>query len=151
MALGFNGVPDSLDFAVGIDEKRGAHDAEKRFAEKLFHAARAVGFDGCEVGVAEKREIQFVLLLESRLSLHGIGAGTKNDHTELIELRFGVTKLGRFDGSTGGVRFRIEIEQDALALEVGERDFGSLVRLEMEVGSFVACFQHRITSQDPPK
>jgi len=45
VALRFDVVPDVLELAVGADKKSASHDAEKRAAEKLLHAARAVGFD----------------------------------------------------------------------------------------------------------
>ena len=57
MTLGADFVPVFLDIAVGPDEERASDDAEERFAEELFHAANAVGFDGVEIGIAEKVEI----------------------------------------------------------------------------------------------
>jgi hypothetical protein len=37
-------------------------------------------------------------------------------------LRFGVTKLGRFDSSAWGVGFGKEEEEDAAAFEISERE-----------------------------
>jgi len=53
-----------------------------------------------------------------------------------------VTKLGRFDDSTGGVGFREEEEEDALTGEGFESDFFAVVGLETEAGGFVADFEH---------
>jgi len=61
------------------------------------------------------------------------------------EFFFCVTKLGRFDRSTGGVGFGEEKEQDALGVEIFQGEFFALVRLETEIGGFGAWFQHLIT------
>jgi hypothetical protein len=45
----------------------------------------------------------------------------------LVEFGLCVTKLGRFDGSTGGVGFGIKEEQDALAEVVVKSEFGTVV------------------------
>jgi hypothetical protein len=94
------------------------------------------------IGIAEQREIELVLGFERRLGLDGIGAHAKDGDLALIELLFCVTKLGRFDGSTGGVGFGKKEEQDALALEVFERDVFVFVGFEPEGGSFVAGLEH---------
>ncbi len=142
MAFGFYGVPDVLDFAVGADEEAAAHDSQERFAEEFFHAARAVGFNHVEIWIAEQREIEFLFFLEGGLGFHGIAAGSEDDHVELVELLLCVTKLGRFDGSTGGVGFGKKEEQDALAAKIGEGDVLAVVGLHFEIGSFIAGFQH---------
>jgi len=53
-----------------------------------------------------------------------------------------VTKLGRFDGSTGSAGFREEKEEDALAGEVFERDLLASVGFEAERGGFGTNFEH---------
>jgi hypothetical protein len=95
-------------------------------------------------GIAEQREIQFVLVAEVLQGLHRIGAGSENGDTELVELLFCVTKLGRFDRSTGGVRFGEKEEQDAAALEILQRELLAAVGGEGEFGSFVADFEHEL-------
>jgi hypothetical protein len=59
-----------------------------------------------------------------------------------VELLLCVTKLGRFDGSTGSVGFGIEEEEDTLAFEITQGDEGVIIRFETEVGSFGADFEH---------
>lgn len=108
MAFGADFVPDFLQFAVGANEVRAADDAKERFAEEFLHAARAVGFDGFEVRITEKIEVELVLGFEAGLRFDGVAAHAEDDHAELVELLFCVAKLGRFDRSTGGVGFRIE-------------------------------------------
>lgn len=132
MALGDDLVPDFIYSAIRADEKCAADDAEERFAKEFFHAAHAVGFDGLKIGIAEKIEVEFVFGLEGSLSLDGVAARTEDDDTELIELLFCVTKLGRFDGSTGSIGLRKEKKHDALAAKIGERDVGAGVVLKAE-------------------
>ena len=140
MAFGFYLVPDFFDFALGADEKGAADDAEERAAEEFLHAARAVGFDGFQVGIGEEIEVEFEFGFEIGLGFHGIAAHAEDDGVELVEVLFCVAKLGRFDRSTGSVGFGVEKEDYALAAEVGEGDFGAGVVLEAEGGSFIAWF-----------
>ena len=63
-----------------------------------------------------------MLDLEGGLGIDGVGAHPEDGDAVLVEIFFCVAKLGRFDGSTGGVGFGVEEEQDALADEVFERD-----------------------------
>jgi hypothetical protein len=57
-------------------------------------------------------------------------------------LLFCVTKLGRFDRSTGSVGFGKEKEDDTFAAKVGERDVLAVVPFYFEIRSFIAWFQH---------
>jgi len=118
VAFGFDGVPDFLDFAVDADQKTAADDSLEQAAHEFFAAPRAVGFDHLVRGIAEQRESKFVLVAKVLQSLHRIGAGSEDGDTELVELPFCVAKLGRFDCSTGSIRFGEKEEQDAAALEV---------------------------------
>jgi hypothetical protein len=83
-----------------------------------------------------------LLGLEPGLGFDGIGAHAEDGDAELVEIFFCVTKLGRFDRSTGGVCFGVEEEEDALASEVFERDVFAFVGFEAEGGSFGAKFEH---------
>jgi hypothetical protein len=142
MAFRFDVVPDVLDFAVGADQERAAHDSQERFAQERLHAPRAEGFDHFKIGIAQQRKIELVLFLEPGQGFYGIATGAQNRHIQLVELLLCVTKLGRFDRSTRGVRLRKEKEEYALAAKVGKRDVLVVVGLYTEVGSLVAWFEH---------
>jgi len=118
VAFGFDGVPDLLDFAVGTDQKTAADNPLEQAAHEFLPAPGAIEFDHFVCGIAEQRKIELPLVAEFLESLHGIGAGSENGHTQLIELRFCVAKLGRFDRSTRSVRFRKKEEQDATSPEI---------------------------------
>jgi hypothetical protein len=94
------------------------------------------------VGVAQQRKIQLLLGFEQRKRLFIVRAGAKNESTGLLELRFCVTKLGRFGGSTGGIGSRKEKEHDALALEILKRDLFAFIGFQPEIRGFLAWLQH---------
>ncbi len=127
MAFGSDERPDFLDFAGFADEEGAADDAHMGAAHEMLFLPDAELLDGFMGGVAEKREIEILLGLEGGLGFDGIGAHAEDGDAEIVEFLFCVTKLGRFDGSTGGVGFGVEEEEDALAGEVLERDVFAFV------------------------
>jgi hypothetical protein len=52
------------------------------------------------------------------LRFDGIGAQAEDGHTLLVEVFLCVTKLGRFNGSTGSVGFGIEEKENAATFEI---------------------------------
>jgi len=88
VAFGFDGVPDFLDFAVGVDQKTAADDSLEQAAHEFLAAPGAVGFDHFVRGIAEQREIEFVLVAEVLQCLHGVGTGSKDGGTQLVEFLF---------------------------------------------------------------
>jgi hypothetical protein len=118
VAFGFDWIPGGFDFAVGADQKTATDNSLEQAAHELLSAPRAVGFDHLVHGIAEQREIELPFVAEFLQGLHRIGAGSEYGDTQLIELRFCVTKLGRFDRSTRSIRFRKKEQQDAAALEI---------------------------------
>ena len=142
MAFGFDGGPDGFDFAGFADEKRAADDTHEFASHELLLLPGAVGFDGFVIGIAEQREIEFVFGFEDGLGFNVVGAGAKDGYFEFVKLLFCVAKLGRLDDSTGSVGFGEEKKQDALALEVLERDGFVFVGLQTERRGFVAGLEH---------
>jgi len=142
VAFGSNEGPDLFDFAGFADEERTADDAHEGAAHELFFLPSAEFSDGFVRGIGEQRKIELVLGLERGLRFDGIGAHAEDGHTMLIELLLCVTKLGRFNGSTGGVGFGVEKEEDALAFEISQGDRCVVVGFEAEAGGFGAWFEH---------
>jgi hypothetical protein len=142
VAFGFDEGPDGCDGSGLADEEGTADDAHQFAAHELLLLPGAEGFDGFVIGVAEQGESEILLGLEGGLGFDGIGAHAEDGYTEFVEFSLCVTKLGRFDGSTGSVGFGVEEEEDRLALEVLQRDFFAFVGWETEGGGFVADFQH---------
>ena len=118
MAFGFDEGPEGFELAGFADEEGAADDAHEAAAHELFFLPGAEFLDSFVGGIAEERKIEFLLFLEGGLGFDGIGAHSEDGDTEFVEFFFCVTKLGRFDGSTGSVGFGVEEEEDALAGEV---------------------------------
>jgi hypothetical protein len=118
VAFGFYDFPDFFDFAVGAYEEGAADDAHEGAAHEMFFPPGAELLDGFVVGIAEQGEIEFFLFFEGGLGGDRVRAHPQDSYAVFLEILFCVTKLGRFDCSTGGVGFGIEKEQDAVACEV---------------------------------
>jgi len=142
VAFGFDEGPDVFDFAGFADKEGAADDAHEGAAHELFFLPGAEFGDEFVGGVAEQGKIEVLLGLEGGLGFDGIGTEAEDGDVELVEIFFCVTKLGRFDGSTGGVGFGVEEEEDALAGEVGEGEDGAVVGFQREVGGFGADLEH---------
>ena len=142
MAFGSDDGPDILDLAGFADDERTANDAHEGAAHELLLLPGAESLDSLVSGVAEQREIEPVLFLERGKGADRVGAHAENGDIESVELLLCVTKLGRFDRSTGSAGFGEEKEDDALAGEVLESDLLPLVGFEAKGGSFSAYFEH---------
>ena len=151
MAFGSNGRPEGFDFAGFANEEGAANDAHEFATHELLLLPRAKFFDDFVMRIAEQEKIQPLLGFKRGLGADGISAHAENGYAEFIELLFCVTKLGRFDGSTGSVGFGIEKEQDAAALEIFQGDFCAFVGEEAEGGGFGAYFEHLIALSNQPE
>jgi hypothetical protein len=118
VAFGFDKGPCGFDLAGFADEEGAANDAHKGAAHELFFLPCAEFLNGFVGGIAEQRKIELVFFLEGSEGIDGIRAHAEDGDAEFVEFFLCVTKLGRFDGSTGGVGFGEEEEQDALASKV---------------------------------
>jgi hypothetical protein len=140
VAFGFDEGPDFFDFAGFADEEGAADDAHEGAAHELFLLPGAEFCDGLVSRIGEQWKIDLVLGLEGGLGFDGIRAHAEDGHAEFVEFFFCVAKLGRFDGSTGGVGFGVEKEEDAVALEISQGDKRVVVGFEAEAGGFDAGF-----------
>ena len=114
-------LPHVAYFRVRPNPVGHAHDSEKRFPQKTFHAPRAVDFDRVEVRIRKQRKIQIVFGLEFRLLLHGVRAASQDHRIQLFEFFLGVAKLGRFIRSTRRERLGKKEEDHIFAAEIRER------------------------------
>lgn len=140
VALGPDDGPEFFDFTGFADEERAANDTHEGTPHELFLLPDAELLDGLAGRIAEQREIEPVLFLERSKGSDGIGAHAENGDIEFVELPLCVTKLGRFDRSTGSAGFGEEKEEDAPAGEVLERDLLPFVGFEAKGGRFSAYF-----------
>jgi hypothetical protein len=133
-------LPDFFDFSVRANQAGTADNPQKILSQKTFHAARAVGFDHFEIRVAEEREVELVFGFEFGQDVLGIRAAAQDDGIELVELRLGVAKLGRFVRSTGCESLGVEKQHHVPPMKLGEGNFRAVVRGQAEGRRFVTCF-----------
>ena len=143
MAFGLNVGENFLDLAVAADQECGARNAHHFFSVHVLFFQNTVGNRGLLIDVAQQRERQAVLGLETRLSSRRVGRNTEYYAVLFVELLDGVTKLVRFYGSTGRIRAGEEVEHDLLTLEFRELEGLVSVGPELDLGSFVAFFEHQ--------
>ena len=129
MAFGSDDGPEGFDSAGFADQEGTADDAHEGAAHELFFLPGAEFVNGFVGGIAEQREIELVFFLEGSKSFDRVGAHAEDGHAEFVEFLFCVTKLGRFDGSTGSVGFGKEEKEDAPAGEVFESELFTFVGL----------------------
>ena len=149
MASAGRGVPDVFDLAVRADQERTADDSFENAAHEFLGPPRTIGFDHFVIRIAEQREIQFLFGAEFCLGRFAVGAGTENHYIKFVEVLSGVTKLGRFGGSTGRVGLGIEKHDNALSGEVLQRDVFPFVGFQLKRGSLVSNFKHCVLHQYP--
>ena len=142
MALRRDLIPNLANLSVRSYPVGHAHDSKERFPEECLHPSRAIILDDTKIRIRKQRKIQFVLDLEFCLRVHGIAAASDNRSVRCIELLDGVTKLGRFAGSTGSIRLGVEEQHYILPLVVRKRNGFSVVCGCAKPRRFVALFQH---------
>jgi hypothetical protein len=94
------------------------------------------------IRIAQESKVQLLLGFEAGEGLFRIGACAQDNNTGFVEFFLCVAKLGRLTRSAGSIGSREEIENDALAFEVGKRNLFTLVGFQREVWSFVSNFEH---------
>jgi hypothetical protein len=142
VAFHFYLIPQLFDLAVGADQEGAAHDSGEGAAHEFLGAPDAIGFQHLAAGIADEREIQFLLGTKCRQRFLGIAAGADDRYAQFVEVLLCVTKLGRFGRSTGSIGFGKEKQDNTPALVGFQREFAAFVRLQREIRSFVADFQH---------
>ena len=122
VAVRLNVLEDVGDFALRADQERSPGDAHHLLAIHvlLFDHTELVS-DGL-VLVGEKRVRQFVLVLEFLLSGRCVGRDAEYGNAGPGELSICVAEPARFYGSTGGIGFRIEEEDDRFAAKLLQLD-----------------------------
>src|SRR5262245_30301232 len=92
VAFDFNGAPDLVDVAVGVDEEGGADDAHFLFAVHVLFAPSAELLGDLVLGVGEERKIELELALEFGVAGDVVGADAEDFCAELFQLSRAVAK-----------------------------------------------------------
>ena len=138
---------DLYDSSSGIDQEGVAcgefHDSEV--------GERSVGVGHLMLGVGEEFEIQSLLCAEVFVGIDTVEADSKNDCIALGVLRLVHLKLVGFAGSTWGLVFGIEIEDDPFSAVVFQADGRAVLRGEGEVGGHGAGWGRGVAREQSGK
>jgi hypothetical protein len=93
-----------------------------------------------EIGISEQREVQVVLVRESRLARLVQDADAKHRRFTVVEPRQIVPETARFFGTAGGVVFRVEIQHERPASIVGQTMGLTVLIGQGECGCFLSRF-----------
>jgi hypothetical protein len=106
VSLGFHFIPDLFNLSIWSDKECAAHNPLVSAAHEFLCPPGSKRFDHFVRRIAQEREIQLLLGLENLQRFNGVSTSAEDVDAALIKLRFCVTKLGRFDCSTGSVGLR---------------------------------------------
>jgi len=120
VALGFDLGEYVRDSAVRADHERGALDSHHFVAVHVLFFDHAESLTDLLVRVGEQGVGQVVLSLELFLLVGRISGNAQNDRPGLLQFFIRVAEPARFDGSTGGIGFRIEEEDYRLPAKILE-------------------------------
>jgi hypothetical protein len=124
-------VPDLDYLALGGDEE-GFAVGELRNAE-VFDGD-AVGIDDFVVWVGEELEAEGIFRAPGLVAFDGVEADAEDDRVGGVILGDVALEVVSLDGAAGGLVLGVEVEDDPLALVVGEADGLVFLRGQGEVG-----------------
>ena len=113
-------VEREFDGAVGTDEEGGADHAFDDFAVVLFLPKGTPFFEHVFVGVGEQGKGEVVFLAEGHEFIHRIGGDAHHLYPQVIELCEAVAEVAGFCGASGGVGTRVEVDEHAFTLVIGQ-------------------------------
>ena len=120
MAFGLHFGEDVGDAAVRADDEGSALNAHHFVAVHVLLFDHAKSFADLLIGIGEQGVRQVVLSLELFLFVGRISGNAQNDRPGLLQFFIRVAEPARFDGSTGGIGFRIEEEDYGLPAKILE-------------------------------
>jgi hypothetical protein len=112
-------VPDLDDLAVRGDEEG---FAVGELGNAVVFDGDTVGVDHFVVGVGEELEAEGVLRAPGFVAFDGVKADAEDDRVGGVILGDVALEVVGFDGAAGGLVLGVEVEDDPLALVVGEAD-----------------------------
>jgi hypothetical protein len=133
VGVGVNIGPVLDDLAVGRDEDG---IALGEFVIAACGDGNAVGIDDLVVRISEELEGERVLAAEGLVAFDGVERDAKDDGVEGFILGKILLKFVSFYGATGGHVLGVEVEDDPLALVIGEADHLVFLRWQGEVGGW---------------
>ena len=131
MVLDVFHVPDLHDLAVWGDQEGFAvgklHDA-------IVFDRNTIGVDDFVVRVGEEFEAKGILRAPGLVAFHRVEADAEDDGVGRVIFGDVTLEVMSFDGASGGLVLRVEVEDDPLSFVVGEADGLVFLRGQGEVG-----------------
>ena len=127
------------DFALLVDQV-----ADPAGVACLRIGTGAVCHSDLAVGVAQQFERKIEFLGEGGVLFDCVEADAQDDDIVFLEIGVLVTEPATFGGSTRGVGFRIEPEQNFVATKSGQRKRLAFVSQYRKIRRGIANFQHRV-------
>ena len=119
-------VDVGIDLLPDLDDLAGGRDEEGVTGRKLHvsvsHEGDAVGVDDLVVGVGEEFEAERVFRAPGLVSFDGVEADAEDDCVEGVIPGHVALEVVGLDGAALGLVLGVEVEDDPLALVVGEAD-----------------------------
>ena len=117
MAIRVNASVNLGDVALRIDDKR----MPTRETHGPQRPQGAVGPCHGSVGVGQQQERQFEFFREAGVAGGVVQADAEHARAERRELRNVIAKITRLGGAPGGVVLRVKIENNPVAVVIGQR------------------------------
>jgi len=118
VAINFYLWKDVRYLAITVDDIRCPYNSHRFLSIEVLFLPHAISFQGLVGGVAGQGEIQLVLGLELLKRFDAVATHPQDSCAQLVQFFFGVTELVRLTGSTRGVGFGEEIEDQGVPLEI---------------------------------
>ena len=118
MSLDFHFAPFLPQYILGIDQKGAAFYTHDFFTVHVFLFDDIKQFAQLLIRISEQVERKTFLLPEFFMCIHRVTRDAKYDGIVCLEFFHVVAEVLSFHGAPGGAVFRIEIEDDFIALEV---------------------------------
>jgi len=129
--VGIDLLPDLDDLAGGGDEEGVAGG---KLHVSVGHERDTVGVDDLVVGVSEELEAEGVLRAPCFVAFDGVEADAEDYRVQSVILGHVALEVVGLDGAALGLVLGVEVEDDPLALVVGEADGLVFLRGQGEVG-----------------
>lgn len=130
-----------VDFADGVDNRAlfvddvgGTQRAIRHLAVHLLLTPRLIGFEDGEVDVSDEVERQVVFGDETLVRGGTVAADTQHLIAQGKETLVVVAQIARLGGAARRAVFRIEIEHQLLAFEVGQTNSGAVLVKALKMG-----------------
>ena len=120
MIAGFEIIKNMLDFAIGVDKETNAVNAVVGFAHKGLFTPDAKLLANLVIFIGQQREVQQLFFGKTGKFFRFVSADTQHFNAHFLQIIHVIAQAACLDGTAWRHRFRVEIHQNTLSLEVGQ-------------------------------